>query len=159
MARVKPQYWLMKSEPSVFSLKDLKDSPRSADHWDGVRNYMARNYILGMKKGDLVLFYHSNCETPGVVGLAEILREAYPDHTAFDPLSPYYDPKSLQEKPRWFMVDVKWKEDFQRTVSLGEMRNTPALKGLKLLVKVQRLSVMPVTKGEFEKVCALGRQR
>jgi predicted RNA-binding protein with PUA-like domain len=151
------QFWLMKSEPSVFSLKDLKARPRSIDHWDGVRNYQARNYMRGMKKGDLVLFYHSNCETPGVVGLAEVVREAYPDHTAFDPLSRYYDPKSLRGNPRWFMVDVQWKEDFQRTVSLGEMRNTPALKDMKVLKEGQRLSVMPVTREEFEKVCALGR--
>ena len=151
------QYWLMKSEPSVFSIGDLKALPRSTDHWEGVRNYQARNYMRGMKKGDLVLFYHSNCETPGVVGLAEVVREAYPDHTAFDPLSPYYDPKSLQGTPRWFMVDVRWKEDFQRTVSLGEMGNTPSLKGIQVLKKGQRLSVMPVTRQEFEKVRALGR--
>jgi len=146
------QYWLMKSEPSVFSLKDLKDRPRSTDHWDG-----ARNYIRAMKKGDLVLFYHSNCETPGVVGFAEVVREGYPDHTAFDPLSPYYDPNSLRENPRWFMVDVQWKEDFRRTVSLCEMRNTPALKGMQVLKKGQRLSVMPVTREELKKVCVLGR--
>jgi len=151
------QYWLMKSEPSVFSIGDLKALPRSTDHWEGVRNYQARNYMRGMKKGDLVLFYHSNCETPGVVGLAEVVREAYPDHTAFDPLSPYYDPKSLQGTPRWFMVDVRWKEDFQRTVSLGEMGNTPSLKGIQVLKKGQRLSVIPVTRQEFEKVRALGR--
>ena len=151
------QYRLMKSEPSVFSVSDLKARPRSTDHWDGVRNYQARNYMRGMKKSDLVLFYHSNCEMPGVVGLAEVVREAYPDHTAFDPLSPYYDAKSLQGNPRWFMVDVQWKEDFRRTVPLGEMRNTPALKGMKVLEKGQRLSVMPVTRQEFEKVCALGR--
>jgi len=151
------QYWLMKSEPSVFSLKDLRTRPRFIDHWDGVRNYVARNYMRGMKKGDLVLFYHSNCETPGVAGLAEVVREAYPDLTAFDPLSRYYDPKSLRGNPRWVMVDVQWKEDFQRIVSLGEMRNTPALKGMKVLKKGQRLSVMPVTREEFEKVCALGR--
>jgi predicted RNA-binding protein with PUA-like domain len=91
------------------------------------------------------------------VGIAEVVREAYPDHTAFDPLSPYYDAKAAPQNPRWFMVDVQWKEDFRRTVSLREMRNTPALKGMKVLEKGQRLSVMPVTREEFEKVCALGR--
>ena len=151
------QYWLMKSEPSVFSISDLKARPRATDHWEGVRNYQARNYIREMKEGDLVLFYHSNCEIPGVVGLAEVVREAYPDHTAFDPLSRYYDPKSAPQNPRWFMVDVRWKEDFRRTVSLSEMRNTPSLKGMKVLKKGQRLSVMPVTSDEFEKVSALGR--
>lgn len=150
-------YWLMKSEPVVFSISGLKARPRSTDHWDGVRNYQARNYMRGMRKGDLIIFYHSNCETPGAVGIAEVVREAYPDHTAFVPLSPYYDPKSLQGNPRWFMVDVRWKEDFRRTVSLREMRNTPALKGMKVLEKGQRLSVMPVTKEEFKKVCTLGR--
>ena len=155
--RVEKHYWLMKSEPTVFSLEDLKARPRSTDHWDGVRNYQARNYMRGMKKGDLVLFYHSNCETPGAVGIAEVVREAYPDHTAFDPLSPYYDAKAAPQNPRWFVVDVRWKEDFRRTVSLSEMRNTPALKGMKVLEKGQRLSVMPVTREEFEKVCALGR--
>jgi predicted RNA-binding protein with PUA-like domain len=151
-------YWLMKSEPTVFSIIDLKASPRSTDHWEGVRNYQARNYMRGMKEGDLVLIYHSNCETPGAVGIAEVVREAYPDHTAFDPSSRYYDPKSFKGNPRWFMVDVRWKEDFRRTVSLREMRDTPALKGMKVLEKGQRLSVMPVTKEEFEKVCALGRK-
>ena len=155
--RVEKHYWLMKSEPSVFSLEDLKACPRSTDHWEGVRNYQARNYMRGMRKGDFVLFYHSNCETPGAVGIAEIVREAYPDHTAFDPLSPYYDTKSTPQNPRWFMVDVRWKEDFRRTVPLREMRNTPELKGMKVLEKGQRLSVIPVTREEFEKVCTLGK--
>jgi len=150
-------YWLMKSEPTVFSISDLKARPRSTDHWDGVRNYQARNYMRGMKKGDLIVFYHSNCETPGAVGTAEVVREAYPDHTSFDPLSPYYDAKAAPQNPRWFVVDVRWKEDFQRTVSLREMRNTAALKRMKVLEKGLRLSVMPVTREEFEKVCALGR--
>jgi len=154
---VEKHYWLMKSEPSVFSLEDLKARPRATDHWEGVRNYQARNYMRVMRKGDLVVFYHSNCETLGAAGIAEVVREAYPDHTAFDPLSPYYDTKSTPQNPRWFMVDVRWKEEFRRTVSLREMRNTPALKGMKVLEKGQRLSVMPVTREEFEKICALGR--
>jgi predicted RNA-binding protein with PUA-like domain len=146
----------MKSEPTVFSFDDLKARHKSTDHWEGVRNYQARNYMRQMKKGDLALFYHSNCETPGVVGIAEVVREAYPDHTAFDPISSYYDPKSKQDNPRWFMVDVKWKEEFLRIVALHEMRNTPELSGMKLMQKGQRLSVMPVTKEEFEKVRSLG---
>jgi predicted RNA-binding protein with PUA-like domain len=146
----------MKSEPTVFSFDDLKARPRSTDHWDGVRNYQARNYMRQMKKGDLVLFYHSNCETPGVVGTAEVVREAYPDHTAFEPTSHYFDPKSKPENPRWFMVEVKWKKAFLKIVTLREIRNTPELGGMKLMQKGQRLSVMPVTKEEFEKILSLG---
>ena len=146
----------MKSEPSVFSFDDLKAKPRSTDHWEGVRNYQARNYMLQIRKGDLVLFYHSNCEIPGVGGIAEVVREAYPDHTAFDPVSHYYDPKSKPDNPRWFMVDVRWKEAFLKNVTLHEMRNVPELSGMKLMQKGQRLSVMPVTKEEFEKICSLG---
>lgn len=152
-------YWLMKSEPAVFSFDDLKARPLSTDHWEGVRNYQARNYMRGMKKGDYMLFYHSNCETPGVVGIAEIVREAYPDHTAFDPLSRYYDAKSVSGNPRWFMVDVKWKQAFRRTVTLKEMRSMKELSGMKLMQKGQRLSVMPVTEDEFEKICSLGMEK
>lgn len=146
----------MKSEPAVFSFDDLKAKPGSTDHWEGVRNYQARNYMREMRKGDLVLFYHSNCETPGVVGIAEVVREAYLDHTAFEPMSIYYDPKSKPDNPRWFMVEVKWKEAFLRMVTLREMRNTPQLGGMKLLQKGQHLSVMPATKEEFEKIHSLG---
>ncbi len=151
------QYWLMKTEPTVFSFDDLKAQPRSTDHWDGVRNYQARNYMLEMRKGDLALFYHSNCERPGVVGIAEIIRNAYPDHTAFDPRSAYYDPKSSPEKPRWFMVDIRWKEDFEKMVSLREMREVPELGAMKIMQKRQRLSVMPVTEEEFKKIMTLGK--
>jgi predicted RNA-binding protein with PUA-like domain len=150
------KYWLMKTEPTVFSFDDLKAQSRATDHWDGVRNYQARNFMLEMNKGDLVLFYHSNCEHPGVVGIAEIVREAYPDHTAFDPQSQYYDPKSPPEKPRWFMVDIRWKEDFGRMVSLREMRKIPELSAMKIMQKRQRLSVMPVTEEEFKKIRILG---
>ena len=153
------QFWLMKSEPTVFSFDDLKARPRSTDHWEGVRNYQARNYMREMREGDLVLFYHSNCETPGVVGMAEVVREAYPDHTAFDPLSNYYDPKSKPDNPRWLMVEVKWKEAFLRMVTLREMRNVPKLGGMKLMQQRQRLSVMPVTKEEFEKIRSLGMEK
>ncbi len=142
----------MKSEPDVFSFDDLRAKPDSTDHWEGVRNYQARNYMRGMKKGDLVLFYHSNCKIPGVAGIAEVVREAYPDHTALDPASQYFDPKSTRENPRWSMVDVKWKKAFRKFVSLSDIRAMPALKGMKLLRKGQRLSVMPVTEREFETI-------
>lgn len=150
------RYWLMKSEPAVFSLDDLRARPRSTDHWDGVRNYQARNFLCEMKKGDLVLFYHSNCELPGVAGIATVVREAYPDHTAFDPSSRYYDPKSRMDRPRWFMVNVRWEEKFRQTVTLQEMRAASELRGMKVLQKGQRLSVMPVTQREFEKIRIMG---
>ena len=101
------QYWLMKSEPESFSIDDLKSM--KVEHWDGVRNYQARNMMRDqMKKGDKIFFYHSNCDVPGIVGIAKVEKESYPDHTAFDPESKYYDPKSSADNPRWFMVDVKF---------------------------------------------------
>ena len=152
-----PGYWLMKSEPSVFSFDDLLHRPGSKDHWEGVRNYEARNNMRAMRKGDLVLFYHSNCEEPGVAGLAVVVREAYPDHTAFNPSSRYFDPKTDPANPRWFMVDVKAKEKFSRIVTLREMRGIPALADMRLMQKRQRLSVMPVIREEFMLICQLGR--
>ncbi len=151
------RYWLMKTEPSVFSFEDLRKRPRSTDHWEGVRNYQARNYLRDeMRKGDKVLFYHSQCAEPGVVGVAEITREAYPDFFCWNRRSKYYDPKSTPEHPRWFMVDVTWKRAFRRTVTLKEMRDIPGLRKMKVLQKGQRLSIMPVTKEEFAIVSAMG---
>ncbi|HYQ48130.1 MAG TPA: EVE domain-containing protein [Thermodesulfovibrionales bacterium] len=147
----------MKSEPAVFSFEDLRKRPRSTDHWEGVRNYQARNYMKEeMRKGDKVLFYHSNCEVPGVVGIAEVSREAYPDFSSWDPKSRYYDPKSTPEDPRWFMVDVTWEKVFRHTVTLKDLRAHPKLRGMKVLQRGQRLSVMPVTKEEFDIVAAIG---
>ena len=106
------QYWLMKSEPDVFGIDDLAKQPKKTEHWDGVRNYQARNMMRDeMKKGDLVFFYHSNCKEPGIVGLAEVVKEGYPDFTAFDPKAKYYDAKSDPNKPRWYMVDIKLVKD------------------------------------------------
>ena len=141
-------YWLMKSEPDAFSIDDLARAPRKTTCWDGVRNYQARNMLRDqMKKGDLVFFYHSNCEVPGIVGIVEVVREGYPDHTAFDPDDHHFDPKSDPEKPRWFMVDVKLKKKFSRVVSLRELKacTDKSLSGFQLLAKGNRLSVMPVT--------------
>jgi len=147
------QFWLMKSEPHVFSIDDLKDAPNSTTHWDGVRNYQARNFMRDqMKIGDLVLYYHSNCDVPGVVGLAEVVKESYPDFSAWDSESKYFDPKSPQDNPRWFMVDIKWKRTFPRTVSLSEMKETPELEGMKVIQRGMRLSVQPVEKHHFNKV-------
>ncbi len=135
----------MKSEPSVYGIDDLASNPNQTDHWDGVRNYQARNMMRDqMKRGDLAFFYHSNCKEPGIVGVMEIVREGYPDVTAFDPDSKYFDPKSTPDNPRWFMVDVKLKGKFDRTISLNELKTYPELEGFKLLQRGNRLSVMPV---------------
>jgi len=150
-------YWLFKSEPQVFSFDDLKNEPGATTHWDGVRNYQARNFMRDeMKVGDLVLYYHSNCDVPGVVGIAEIVREGYPDHTALDPQSNYFDPKSTTDTPRWVMVDIKWKQAFNRIVSLQEMKDTPELADMRVVQRGQRLSVQPVEKHHFDKVVSLG---
>jgi len=151
------RYWLMKTEPTVFSLDDLRNMPHSTDHWEGVRNYQARNYMRDdMKKGDRVLFYHSNCEEPGVAGIAEVSKEAYPDFFSWDPTSRYFDPKSTPENPKWFMVDLIWKQAFKRKVSLKDMRENPRLKNMKVLQKGQRLSILPLTKDEFDTVYVMG---
>ncbi len=150
-------YWLMKSEPSTFSFDHLKACTNSTDHWDGVRNYQARNYMRDeMKVGDLVLFYHSSCPEPGIVGVAEITRESYPDYTALDADSKYFDPKSSSDNPRWFMVDVAWKEAFRDIVTLEKLKTVAGLKDMKVVQKGQRLSIQPVTAEEFKIVHKLG---
>ena len=150
-----PQYWLMKSEPDAFSINDLKRV--KTQHWDGVRNYQARNFMRDeMKKGDLVLFYHSNTKEIGVVGLATISKESHPDHTSWDMRSNYYDPKSNKDNPKWFMVELKYKKKFKRIVTLAEIKENKKLKDMKLVQKGNRLSVMPVTKKEFELIEKLG---
>ncbi len=149
-------YWLMKSEPSEFSIDDLKNRPDKTEPWDGVRNYQARNMMRDqMKKGELVFFYHSNCDVPGIVGTMTVHKEGYPDHTAFDPEDKHYDPKSDPDNPRWFYVDVKYKRKFKRTISLAEMREHKALKDMKLLQKGNRLSIMPITKKEWDYILKL----
>ncbi|RMD48171.1 MAG: EVE domain-containing protein [Ignavibacteria bacterium] len=144
-------YWLFKSEPDVYSIDDLKKDKKT--HWDGVRNYQARNFIRDdMKKGDLVLFYHSNAKPNAVVGICEIVKEAYPDHTAFDPKDKHFDPKSKKEEPTWFMVDVKFKKKFKNPVILQDIKSNPKLSGMRLVQRGNRLSVMPVTKKEFDEI-------
>ncbi|MCW8902167.1 EVE domain-containing protein [Sedimenticola sp.] len=148
------QYWLMKSEPDAYSIDDLKRD--RTEHWDGIRNYQARNFMMkDMKTGDEILFYHSSCKVPGVVGLARVCKEAYPDFTAWNPDSKYYDPKSTPEKPRWYMVDVEFVKKFPEVISLNQVRQTPALEGMKLLQKGNRLSIMPLNKHEFQTICKL----
>ncbi len=146
------QYWLIKSEPSTFSIEDLAAAPKKTTCWDGVRNYQARNFMKAMRKGDRCLFYHSNAAPPAAVGIAEVVKEAYPDHTALDEQGDHYDPKASVEKPIWEMVDVKLVVAFPRAVSLDELRGVKALSGMELLRKGSRLSVMPVTAAEFRMV-------
>lgn len=143
-------YWLIKSEPNCFSIDDLKKN--KAQDWDGVRNYQARNFMMEMKKGDTVLFYHSTCTVPGIVGLAKVSKESRPDHTAWDPKSEHPDPKSKPEKPIWFMVQIKFKEKFKKILPLEELRKIKSLEKMKILQKGNRLSVTPVTKKEFETI-------
>ena len=150
------QYWLMKSEPSVYSIDHLKAEPRKTDHWDGVRNYQARNMMRDqMRKGDQVFFYHSACETPGIVGIATIAREAYPDFTAWDRKSKYYDAKSSKDEPRWFMVDVKYKRKLKRVITLAELKTHKQLEDMALVRKGNRLSIMPVSAKHWEFILAL----
>ena len=151
-------YWLIKSEPSEFSFDDLKASPRRRTHWDGVRNYQARNFIRdGMKEGDLAFYYHSNCADPGIVGIARIASAAYPDHTAFDPDDKHYDPASDPENPRWFMVDVSYERELARPISLRELKQNKAgaLEDFALLRRGNRLSVMPVSAKQWKFITAL----
>ena len=148
-------HWLMKSEPSVFGIDDLKAKPKQTSHWDGVRNYQARNFMQSMKKGDEVLFYHSSCPEPGVVGIAKVVTEAYPDHTAFDPDDPHFDPKSKPDKPTWMMVDVKFVKKLKRVIGLDEMKADTKLDGFQLLKRGNRLSVLPVSDAHWKAVLAL----
>ncbi len=146
------QYWLMKSEPNVYSVDDLAAEPGRTAFWEGVRNYQARNFLRSMRKGDLAFFYHSNCAQPAVVGVVEIARESYPDATAFDADSAYYDPKSDPEKPRWFVVDVKLKKKLEQAVTLKALKTQSALGTMRLLQRGNRLSVMPVTRKEWHHI-------
>ena len=149
-------YWLMKSEPSAFSIEDLQRRPGQIEPWDGVRNYQARNMMRDdMAVGDGIFFYHSNCDIPGIVGIATVVREAYPDDTAFDPQSKHYDPKSLRERPCWFMVDVGFVRTLSRTITLTELKRDPALDGFPLTRRGNRLSVMPLSKVQWDYILSL----
>ena len=148
--------WLVKSEPTAFSFDDLVQSKHATNHWDGVRNYQARNYMRAMRVGDEVFFYHSNCDPPAVVGTAEVLREAYPDHTQFDPANLHYDPKATRDKPIWDMVDIRALKAFRSPVPLDVLRKVPGLKHMVLLRRGSRLSVQPVTPREWDIIVKLG---
>jgi predicted RNA-binding protein with PUA-like domain len=153
------RYWLMKSEPSVFSIDDLARAPKQTTSWDGVRNYQARNLLREAAVGDGVIFYHSSADPPAAVGTATIARAAYPDATQFDPKDDHYDPDSKKDDPRWFVVDVKFDEKFPRAVTLAELRAKPELADMVLLRKGSRLSVQPVTPAEWKVVRKMGGAR
>jgi predicted RNA-binding protein with PUA-like domain len=151
-------YWLMKSEPDAFGIDDLAACPEQTEPWDGVRNYQARNMMRDqMKPGDQVFFYHSNCTPPGIVGIAEVAKAAYPDHTAFDPDAKYFDPKSNPENPRWFMVDVRYVRHLKRTITLTELKEHAdgALADMPLVRRGNRLSIMPVTPAQWAFILGL----
>lgn len=150
------RYWLMKSEPEVYSIDDLERDGHT--HWDGVRNPIARKNMESMEVGDGVLFYHSNAKPPGVAGLARVVKEAYPDPTQFDKKSHYHDSRATPEKPRWFMVDVEFDERFPDVVGLPEIKDTPQLADM-VLVRNSRLSVQPVQKAEWDWIVKRGRTR
>lgn len=147
----------MKSEPDVFSFEDLKKRPKKTEPWNGVRNYQARNFMRDeMSVGDLILFYHSSCEIPGVAGIAKVSSKPYPDSTQFDSKSEYYDPKSTKENPRWFLVDVTFDEDLDHLISLEELKKHKKLEKMRLLQRGNRLSILPVTSEEFHYIKKLG---
>ncbi|MGR9107796.1 MAG: EVE domain-containing protein [Gammaproteobacteria bacterium] len=150
------KYWLMKSEPGEFSIDDLARIPDRTTHWDGVRNYQARNMIRDdMKIGDQVFFYHSNCQEPGIVGIMEVCREAYPDSSAFDPEDKHFDPKSKADCPSWFMVDVRMVRKLARAIGLNELKQFAQLENLALVRRGNRLSVMPVTREQWDFILSL----
>jgi predicted RNA-binding protein with PUA-like domain len=147
-------YWLMKSEPHVYPWEQLVID--GSTHWDGVRNYQARNFMRdSMKLGDFVLFYHSNCKPPHIAGIAKVCKEGYPDFTAQDPKSNYFDPKATPENPRWIMIDIKPVIPFSEPLSLPDLKQNIKLEGMPLLQKGQRLSVQPVPHNYFSEICEM----
>jgi predicted RNA-binding protein with PUA-like domain len=151
------KYWLMKSEPDVFSFDALKKRPQRTEPWNGVRNYQARNFMRDeMKIGDLVLFYHSSCEVPGVAGIARVSSAPYPDSTQYDQKSEYFDPKATIDNPRWFLVDISFERDLKIFIPLELIKRQSNLIQMRLLQKGNRLSILPVTFEEFEFIKELG---
>lgn len=153
------KYWLFKSEPSSYSFANLLNEPDQTAEWDGVRNYQARNFMRDeMKAGDGVLFYHSSTNPMAVIGMARIVREAYPDPTAWDAKSKYYDAKSSPDNPAWLMVDIKAEQEFAPPVTLQEIKQNPKLQNMLLVRRGMRLSIQPVTKEEWDEIVAMGSQ-
>jgi predicted RNA-binding protein with PUA-like domain len=150
------KYWLFKTEPGCFSFDDLKNRPDMVEHWDGVRNFQARNFLRDeVKPGDRVLFYHSNISEPAVVGVAEVVREGYPDFTALDPNGEHFDPKASPAKPIWYMVDIRYCKPFPRPVTLQQIKDNPLLAAMPL-VNRSRLSIQPVTPYEWGIILVMG---
>ena len=146
-------YWLFKSEPTTFSIDDLKKSPKETTYWNGIRNYQVRNMLRDdIKVGDHVFFYHSNATPPGIVGIMEVVQAGYPDYTAWDKKSPYFDEKSSAQKPRWYMVDVRFIKKLKHMLTLNDIKKNPALKNMLILRKGNRLSITPVTTSEWETI-------
>ncbi len=151
-------YWLMKSEPDAFGIDDLARRPNQTEPWNGVRNYQARNFMRdGMKKGDLAFFYHSSCAEPGIAGIVEIVRAAYPDPTARNPESPYYEPRATADNPVWVMVDVRLKKKLKHPVALKLLKSLKPLAGMQLLQRGNRLSILPVTEKEWDIILKLAK--
>ncbi|MEO6709985.1 MAG: EVE domain-containing protein [Planctomycetota bacterium] len=155
----KRQHWLIKSEPDVFSFSDLMSLPERTTTWDGVRNYQARNNLRAMRRGDLVFFYHSSTEPPGIAGIAEVAREAYPDPTQFERADEHFDARSRPDAPTWVAVDLRGVEALPRLVALEELRQEPALAALQLLQKGSRLSVQPVQGPAWTLIRALSKRK
>lgn len=151
-------YWLMKSEPDEFSIDDLMACPNQTEAWHGIRNYQARNFMRDvMQIGDQAFFYHSSCKVPGIVGIAEVVTHAYPDSTAFDPHSKYFDPKSDPAQPRWVRVDIRFVEKFNDIIPLSLIKTLPQLADMYLVSKGSRLSIQPVTAEQWQAVLMLTR--
>ena len=151
------KFWLFKSEPSEFSLDDLKQSTNQTTFWDGVRNYQARNFLRDeIKKGDGVLFYQSSTEPLAIVGYCEVVKEGYPDHTQFDKNNDHFDPKATPKSPTWFMVDINLAKEFKNPVTLDSIKVNPKLRNMKLIQRGQRLSIQPVTKDEWDEILKMG---
>lgn len=151
------QYWLFKSEPETFSIDTLARRPKQTEHWDGVRNYQARNMLRDqIKVGDQGFFYHSSCTPPGIVGIVEIVKAGYPDGSAFDPESKYYDPTASRDNPRWFMVDVRLVKKFKQMITLEELKEHSALRNMQVARRGNRLSITPVTEKEWKIILEMG---
>jgi predicted RNA-binding protein with PUA-like domain len=154
------RYWLFKTEPKTFSIDDLAKSPDQTTHWEGVRNYQARNFLRDeVKRGDEVLLYHSSADPPGVVGTCRVVKGGYPDHTALDNKSDYYDPKSDKDNPRWYMVDVKLVDKFDEIIPLAKLKETRGLEKMMVVQRGSRLSIQPVTPKEWRVVLRLAGRK
>lgn len=153
------KYWLIKSEPSCYSMQDLRND--ITQPWDGVRNYQARNFMRDeMEKGDIAFFYHSNCNPPHIAGVCKISKESYPDYTSWDdsPYAKHFDPKSSPENPRWFMVEVEFVEEFVHSIFLSDLRNNPKLASMQILQKGNRLSITPILPQEYKEIISMSKK-